>query len=70
MGNAAVAGLVAGIAISLAGCSKSMSTPLPDIASKSALPPGAPPPLTVPEQKKAIDSMIAKRDALEKSQPK
>ena len=56
------------IAVSASG--QSVSTELPDLALKKAPVEGGRQPLSAAEQKQAIDSLIAKRNALDQSQPK
>jgi hypothetical protein len=53
---------LAGAAL-LAGCGTNVSTPLPDVRTKAEVPEGSVKPKTPAEQKKAIDELIAKRDA-------
>ena len=60
-------GLAAVTSLALTGCGQSMQTPLPDLSAKSE--PGRTP-LSRAEQKQAIDSLIAKRDAMEQTQSK
>ncbi len=51
------------IAAALAGCGTNVSTPLPDLKAKSAVPEGGIKPKSAAEQKQAIDDLMAKRDA-------
>lgn len=62
------AAILAGLA--LAACGQSMQTPLPDLSEKAEPPPGGRSPMSSAEQKKAIDGLIAKRDAMEQPQSK
>lgn len=57
-------------AVVVAACGQSVQTQLPDLSAKSTLPPTGQQTLSSTEQKQAIDRMIAKRDAMEKEQPK
>ena len=57
-------------AMAVSACGQSVSTELPDLALKKAPVEGGRQPLSAAEQKQAIDSLIAKRNALDKSQPK
>lgn len=47
----------------LPGCGTTVETPLPDVKTKAAVPEGGVKPKTAAEQKKAIDDLMAKRDA-------
>jgi hypothetical protein len=51
------------ITAALPGCGTNVSTPLPDLKAKSAVPEGGVKPKSAAEQKQAIDELIAKRDA-------
>ena len=48
------------VALLAAGCSQSRESPLPDLATQS---PSKQPVMTPQDQKKAIDAMVAKREA-------
>ena len=56
--------------LALAACGQSMEVQLPELATKSAMPSGARPPLSAADQKRAIDELIAKRDSQTQSQAK
>ena len=63
----AVAGAVLYVALAiiaaLPGCGTTVETPLPDLKTKAAVPEGGVKPKSSAEQKKAIDDLMAKRDA-------
>lgn len=54
---------VVGLALVMGGCAQTDAPPLPDLAAKKQAPSGAQP-LSTAEQKKAIDALAAKRDAV------
>ncbi len=56
--------------LAVSACGQAVSTELPDLALKKAPAEGGRQPLSAAEQKQAIDSLIAKRKALDQSQPK
>lgn len=70
MGHGLALTVVLAAAVMVAACGQSVQTQLPDLAAKSTLPPTGRQTLSSSEQKQAIDRMIAKRDAMEKEQPK
>jgi type IV pilus biogenesis protein CpaD/CtpE len=61
-------GVLALSTLVLAACGQSMQTPLPDLSAKAD--PEGRGAMTRAEQKQAIDSLIAKRDAMKDPQPK
>lgn len=60
---AAVLALALAMTAALPGCGTTVETPLPDVKTKAAIPEGGVKPKTAAEQKKAIDDLMAKRDA-------
>jgi hypothetical protein len=61
--TAVIAAVALAITAALPGCGTNVSTPLPDVKAKSAVPEGGVKPKSAAEQKKAIDDLMAKRDA-------
>ena len=66
--SAGYVALVLAAGMTVGGCGQSASIELPDLSLKKKPADGAKEPLTAAEQKQAIDSLIAKRNALEKGE--